>query len=422
MYLTRYQLKAAPFSAAPDPDFFFLCDRHAQARQYLDQVLWYDETFAAVLGRAGLGKTMLLRFLLDDLQNEIPLVALTEPPADKLAFLRALLGVLGFDDIEAGQNEYRSILSAYLVHQQARGSRPVLILDQLEAYPDGVLEELAWLASIGDGERPALHFILFGRDEFEAALDRPNLRDLGDQVRIRYRMRELSEGETLAYINHRLGLVGGRARKLLPEALVPRIFSVSRGVPARINALCDLALERAAFGSQEAVDSTSLEAAIAELGWAPAPRQLSEGEQGSLEAFRREPVGKLVITHNGKLCGTAKLSDTRTIIGRHKLNNIAINSHAVSRCHAMLVKVEQHYVLLDLNSTNGTFVNFKSVQQQVLKDNDIVGIGNYRFKFMAGEAASRQPAPASDLHLPTATMVLDGSKLAESVPAIKRVK
>lgn len=422
MYLNHFQLKAAPFAPEPDPDFFFLCDRHAQAREYIDQVLWYDETFVAVLGRAGLGKTMLCRYLLDELQGDIPLVTLAEPPASEVRFLQALLSVLGFDDIEAGRDEYRSILSAYLVHQQTRGSRPILVLDQLEAYPDDVLQALHWLGGVGDERRPALHFILFGQNDFEDALDRPHLRELGEQVRIRYRMREFSEGETLAYIHHRLGLVGGAGRKLLPETLVPRIFSVSRGEPARINALCDLALRYAAEEEAETVGPAELEAAIAELGWNPvAPADTGAGEN-SRAAFRRDRVGKLVITHEGNLCGTTRLSDTRTIIGRHKLNNISVDSHAVSRCHAMIVKVDQRYVVLDLNSTNGTFVNFRRVQQQVLKDNDIIGIGRHRFKFMAGEATHGSVHPETDIPSASSTMVLDGGKLTRAPTLVRRVK
>lgn len=419
MYLNRYQLKAAPFAAAPDPDFFFLCDRHAQARQYIDQALWYDESFVAVLGKAGLGKTMLMRYLLDELQGEIPMLALQEPPADPRGFFRAFLAVLGFDDIDAQSEDYRRILSAYLIHQQRQGSRPVLLLDQLQDYPEAVLEELAWLASIGDGQRPALHFLLFGREEFAATLDRPRLRDLGEQVRVRYTMRELSEGETLAYISHRLGLVGGAAESLLPEALIPGIYVASRGEPARINALCDEALRRAAESSLQAVDESTLRASIAELGLEPLAAIAPRREGGSIDAYRRERQGKLVITHDGRLCGTAGLHDVRTTIGRHKLNNISIDSSAVSRCHAMVVNIEGACVLIDLNSTNGTFVNFRRVQQQVLKDNDIIAIGKHRFKFLAGESAAGKPA---DLPSTSATVILDGSELQRPAPAIKRVR
>ena len=44
---------------------------------------------------------------------------------------------------------------------------------------------------------------------------------------------------------------------------------------------------------------------------------------------------------------------------------------------------------MDLNSTNGTFVNAKRISNQVLRDNDIITIGNHRIKFSDPFATSR---------------------------------
>jgi pSer/pThr/pTyr-binding forkhead associated (FHA) protein len=44
---------------------------------------------------------------------------------------------------------------------------------------------------------------------------------------------------------------------------------------------------------------------------------------------------------------------------------------------------------MDLNSTNGTFVNSRRVSNQILIHNDIVSIGNHRIKFVDPGATSR---------------------------------
>lgn len=420
MYLSRYKLKAEPFGLEADPDFFFLCDRHAEARRCIDQVLWHDETFAAILGERGIGKTMLLEYLLDDVAGEVPLIHLSALISRPVELLRSLLSVLGFDDMRGEPGEYRKILSAYLSHQQRQGSRPVLVLDNIESYSIAVLEELRWLASIGDGERCALHFLVFGREEFAERLLENPIRDLGDLIRARYVMRGLSEGETLAYINHRLDLVGSVQSNLISESAVALIFRYTEGVPRRINQLCTAALDSAARDDMPMVRASAVEKAIEKLGLEPPKTQAIDTGHDSLGAFRRGQSGKFVITFAGKLCGTVPLDQDRLVIGRHKLNNICIDSHAVSRCHAQVILVDGLAVLMDLNSTNGTFVNFKRVQQHVLRDNDIVSIGKHRLKFVAGVEQKRTTAAAVPSASPT--VVLEGDGFGKTRPAMKRVK
>ncbi len=422
MYLSRYKLKAPPFGSEPDPDFFFLCDRHASARRQIDKALWYDEPCAAVLGPAGIGKTMLLQHLMDNLQGEAPLIHVQTVPGSALDLLRSLLSVLGFDDIEARRAEYRHILGAYLVHQQGQGSRPVLVLDNVEQMPTDALREICWLSTIGDGERAALHFLLFGRSEFVARLDGRDLLDLAELVRVRHELRGLSEGETLGYINHRLDLVGGRSDRLIPQELIPVIYRYSQGIPATINALCHQALQLAAQASLEALDGPSVEAAAGILQLEAATDEAGATVDSSLNAFCRDAVGKLVITHKGELCGTVPMDKERLVIGRHNLNNICIDSNAVSRCHAQIVNIDGAQVLMDMNSTNGTFVNFKRIQQQVLRDNDIIAIGRHRLKYVAGSGELAGRARAQRVPKLSETVVLDGKELQITRPAMQRVK
>ena len=64
-------------------------------------------------------------------------------------------------------------------------------------------------------------------------------------------------------------------------------------------------------------------------------------------------------------------------IGRNADNDIRIDSMAVSGYHANLVNDEGHYYIEDLLSTNGTFVNEKRINKQVLKENDEISIGKH---------------------------------------------
>ncbi len=76
-----------------------------------------------------------------------------------------------------------------------------------------------------------------------------------------------------------------------------------------------------------------------------------------------------------------QFSQKNTIqIGRDASNDVVLDSPAVSRFHAQIERVGQRHRLIDLRSTNGTFVNDKRVEGEGwLQLEDVVRIGSYRF-------------------------------------------
>ena len=71
----------------------------------------------------------------------------------------------------------------------------------------------------------------------------------------------------------------------------------------------------------------------------------------------------------------------RLLIGRSEHNDISICSRFISRHHALLVRHGNATFLMDLNSTNGTFVNGKRVSNHVLLHDDVVTVGHHKIKF-----------------------------------------
>lgn len=61
-------------------------------------------------------------------------------------------------------------------------------------------------------------------------------------------------------------------------------------------------------------------------------------------------------------------------IGRRLDNHLAIDDPRVSRAHAQLRAVHGHYVLFDLNSTGGTYVNGQRISQHALKAGDVISL------------------------------------------------
>lgn len=89
-----------------------------------------------------------------------------------------------------------------------------------------------------------------------------------------------------------------------------------------------------------------------------------------------EPVGlpSLQLSRNDELIQELSADVPRLLIGREEDNDVAIPSRFVSRYHILLVRHGGATILIDLKSTNGTFVNSKRVYNHVLADGDVITV------------------------------------------------
>ena len=77
--------------------------------------------------------------------------------------------------------------------------------------------------------------------------------------------------------------------------------------------------------------------------------------------------------------------DARVIeCGRSMSTDLPLDDDAVSRHHARFASTGTSYLVTDLGSTNGTFVNDASVRERTLRDGDQIKIGHTIFKFICG--------------------------------------
>jgi pSer/pThr/pTyr-binding forkhead associated (FHA) protein len=71
-------------------------------------------------------------------------------------------------------------------------------------------------------------------------------------------------------------------------------------------------------------------------------------------------------------------------IGRKSDNHIVIDDEHVSRYHAQIRAIKGRYVIMDLNSTVGTSVNGKQIDQVVLRPGDVISLGGVPIIFGQG--------------------------------------
>lgn len=100
----------------------------------------------------------------------------------------------------------------------------------------------------------------------------------------------------------------------------------------------------------------------------------------------------------------------KTTLGRHPANTLRLVDREVSKEHASIERIGNAFLLRDLGSSNGTFVNGRRVRELRLRDGDEIALGNSRLVFHSGEGtpttspgvtvvASAQSMPAFLAHI-----------------------
>lgn len=103
-------------------------------------------------------------------------------------------------------------------------------------------------------------------------------------------------------------------------------------------------------------------------------------------------AAKLILSMDGMVIKEYTLSKDRMTIGRHAHNDIVIDNLAVSGEHAAVVTIQHDSFLEDLDSTNGLEVNGVTTKKHFLQNNDLVGIGKYKLKYINDQVSQTNPA------------------------------
>lgn len=85
----------------------------------------------------------------------------------------------------------------------------------------------------------------------------------------------------------------------------------------------------------------------------------------------------------------------QTTLGRHPSNDIVVALESISRFHARIDSRGEFFILQDLNSSNGSYVNGERVTQLAIHNGDIVTFGNIEFEFINEASGSLAPEESS---------------------------
>ena len=267
MYEAYFGLKENPFTLSPDPRYLYLSPQHREALNCLIYGIGEKKGFMVVTGGIGTGKTTLCRSLLAGLDGSVATALIFNPALSDIELLRTINQEFGIRLVGRGtKKRYIDALNAFLLKNFAAGRNAVLLIDEAQNLSHSVMEQIRMLSNLETVRDKLIQIILLGQPELMRLLVLPSLRQLNERITVRYDLRPLVREDVRCYIEHRLSAAGGQADVAFTPGAYGVISRASRGIPRRINAICDRALLIAYGRDIRSIDRGLVRAAIRDIG------------------------------------------------------------------------------------------------------------------------------------------------------------
>jgi FHA domain/Type II secretion system protein B len=130
-------------------------------------------------------------------------------------------------------------------------------------------------------------------------------------------------------------------------------------------------------------------------------------------------MARLLWEYQGQVIKDYPFTKGSVTIGRHRENTIVLSNREVSSLHARIDKIGPDYVLTDLQSTNGTFVNGLKALSHRLSHGDRISIGKNVLLFIGTEKALVE---AERANIPLNETAIIGAKRPRKRPSIAAAK
>lgn len=281
IYETFYGLKEQPFAISTDPKFLFLSAPHRRAYDELMHGITRDESLLLLTGETGSGKTTLCRAIIGALGERTFSSVLHQPYMTGPEMLRLILrdfGLVSKEDLRRGAlagsdvPHLLEVLEGFLRSLVAIQSRGIVVIDEAQSLSPTLLDEVRMLTAFELDGRRLIQIVLCGQPMLLNTLKTEPMYALNERITRRVALTPLSPAEVESYIYHRLAIAGSADAVSFQSDAMKLIADLSRGLPRRVNVLCDRTLQEGRAVSATTITSDLVKRAAKSLAGAhPAP-------------------------------------------------------------------------------------------------------------------------------------------------------
>jgi len=270
-----YGFAEEPFNLKPDPKFLFLAPSHWEA--FCNMMAGVNERKGVIVicGEVGIGKTILIYALLNDLDEKIKTSFVHQTKLSFEDILKNLLIELEgplFREKE-GLASLFFHLKNYLKQSLRQGENVAVVIDEAQSLDEAVLVDLLNLVNTDFPGANPLQILLVGHPELEEKLDSDKLRPVKKNIGVVSRIKPLNREEVWEYLKHRANVAGGNVDKVFTKEAVKVIERFSGGNPRLINILCNQALSVGYLSSSPVINKKIIRQSTKDLDYFTLPKK-----------------------------------------------------------------------------------------------------------------------------------------------------
>lgn len=254
-----------PFPPTPDAGSYFFTPRLEEEFTEIRHCIETRKGFALLTGEVGLGKSTMVRRLLDTLppgKCHSALVLNTFLQGD--ALLSAIQADFGLPPAESvGQGLTQ--LTEFLIAQHQADQISLLVIDDAQNLTVESLELVRLLCNLETGQEKLLQILLVGQPELEQSLSSPQLRQLKSRIVKHTRLTGLKKDELTRYFDFRVNAANASGRLSIHPAAVDKLYQVTQGNVRQVHLVLDRCLYGLASHRQSVIDVALIRRAVADL-------------------------------------------------------------------------------------------------------------------------------------------------------------
>jgi len=368
-------LKEQPFPTHGKPLAIISYTSKTAATEVLQETCSHPTGLSLLQGPALSGKSTLIRSFVESLDRDASVAVIDGRGLNTTNFLISVLRQFGYDLELSSANELLGLVRIFALQQAASQEAPILIIENVQELNPSALRALCELAELRVRHASALKIVLVSDSSLQSMMAAQAMQPMAKRIIHDFHLRPMNREETRQYLHSKLRAAGSDYPEFVfPDTVCRDIWRASAGWPGIVDRVSLLALAK----------TETLPVVVTDVEH-PALPSGTWTDYGALDIEPDELVPpappRLIVTNNGSVMNDLSMEKPRALIGRSEHNDISINSRFVSRHHALLVRHGKATFLMDLNSTNGTFVNSKRVSNHVLIHDDVITLGHHRIKF-----------------------------------------
>lgn len=266
MYESFYNLRCKPFQLNTDPEFFFQSAIHKSAILYMRYGLMQGEGFVVVTGIPGLGKTMLVKELVNTLDSDDILIGvMVSSQVDPIDTLRVISSAFGLPFMDLNKATLLANIEQLIKTTSDNGQRLLLIVDEAQNLPKQSLEELRMLSNFERDGKIVFQTFLVGQQELRNTIFARDMDQFKQRIVSAFQLKPLDAEQTKEYIIFRLTKANWDHKPEFIDDAFKRIYEFTSGIPRKINTLCDRILFFGFAAELDIIDLESVNKVINEL-------------------------------------------------------------------------------------------------------------------------------------------------------------